>query len=196
MTIQPKTPARLLALIACACAFSSAQAELVQQMNLGQMTDRAERIFRGTVLRVESGTVTAGGAELPTIKYVIAVSEIVKGQTTPASGKAGNVIEINMYGWLKNIQSSADVVRFATFSPPRLERGQEYFLFTTAPSNLGLSMTVGVGQGAFKFVNGEFVVNEAKNAGLFRGMDSGGLPANGPISYSRLIERVRTEMNN
>ena len=60
---------------------------MVQQMNLGELTLNAEKIFRGTVVRVESGTIEAGGGVLPTVTYVIHVTESLKGHTSSVNGK-------------------------------------------------------------------------------------------------------------
>lgn len=173
-----------------------ANATMVQQMNLGELAFKADKIFRGTVMRVEAGTVTAGGAELATTKYVIRVSEMLKGDATNAAGKDGNFIEITMLGSLKQPETANGLRRVNAFTPPNLRAGREYLLFTTAPSNLGLSITVGLGQGAFAFVDSDNVLNEAKNAGLFRDMDAQGLPAQGPMPYADLSQRIRTIIGN
>lgn len=173
-----------------ACMFASAT--MVQQMNLGELAVTADKIFRGTVISIEDGTVSAGGGELPTVKYILRVSETLKGDTRSANVKAGNVVEITMLGRRKSISGDGEIQHVTPFQPPILETGKEYLLFTTVPSSLGLSMTVGVGQGAFRFVEGNNVMNEAKNAGLFRDMDSTGMPQRGPIPYSAIAERVRS----
>ena len=165
-------------------------------MNLGELTSNANKIFRGTVVRVESGTVSAGGGELPTVKYVIRVSETLKGDTASPGGKAGNVVELMMLGKTKQVATTDSVRNVSAFRPPVLATGKEYLLFTTAPSSLGLSITVGVGQGAFSFVQGDNVINESKNAGLFRDMDSGGMPQRGPIPYSALSQKIRSLVGN
>jgi hypothetical protein len=177
-----------------ACMF--AHATMVQQLNLGELTARADKIFRGTVIRTENGTVVAGGGELPTVKYVIRVSETLKGDTSTGNGKAGNVVELTMLGTLKSSGASGNIRHISTFRPPKLRIGDEYLLFTTAPSNLGLSITVGIGQGAFSFVQGNNVINEAKNAGLFRDMDNQGLPQRGPIPYPALAQRIHSLIGN
>lgn len=191
----PKTIRALtLVLGLFACLF--ANATMVQQMNLGELAVNADKIFRGTVVSVESDTVTAGGAELPTVKYILRVSETLKGDTSSANGKAGNVVVLTMLGGQKQASGDGEVQRFLPFRPPTLERGKEYLLFTTTPSTLGLSMTVGVGQGAFRFVDGDNVINEAKNSGLFRDMDSTGMPQRGPIPYPAIAERIRSLTGN
>jgi hypothetical protein len=59
-------------------------------------------------------------------------------------------------------------------------------LFATPPSSIGLSTTVGLGQGAFKVFaanGGMAAVNEFNNAGL-------GLNGDGPIAYSVLSAKI------
>src|SRR5262249_46456708 len=81
---------------------------------------------------------------------------------------------------------------------PVLQQGREYLLFTTTPSRIGLSTTVGLGQGAFR-VEGAgdraIVINAYGNAGLFDGLGPAGArslqrPA-GPITYGDVAGRVR-----
>lgn len=168
----------------------SAGATMVQQFNLGEMTVKADKIFRGTVVTIDTGTVTAGGGELPTVTYTIRVSETLKGQTLSADGKAGNVVRLTVLGSLKTPAASGNIRFAGGFKVPKLAVGEEYLLFTTAPSSLGLSTTVGVGQGLFRFVLGDKVSNDAKNAGLFRDMDATGLPQRGPIEYSVIAGRI------
>lgn len=186
---------RLLTAFIGLLATAMAGATMVQQMNLGELALNADKIFRGTVMNVETGTVTAGGAELATTTYVIRVSETLKGDTS-TNTKEADVLRVTMLGTLKPSVSNGNVQRFSMFAPPNLRTGQEYLLFTTAASGIGLSTTVGLGQGAFKFVDGENVLNDVKNAGLFRDMDAQGMPVQGPISYADLSSRIRSLVGN
>jgi len=168
-----------------------ANATMVKQMNLGELTNNADKIFRGTVIRVESGTVAAGGSELPTVKYVIQISDLLKGNI-PSSGKeVGNTVELTMIGRLKDKTSQSAIKNISGFKVPVLKNGSEYLLFTTTPSQLGLSMMVGVGQGTFHFVEDGKVINEAKNAGLFRDMNNQRMAERGAISYSDLTDQIK-----
>tara|TARA_R110000782_G_scaffold37738_1_gene89114 strand:- start:265 stop:849 length:585 start_codon:yes stop_codon:yes gene_type:complete len=190
--MQLSTTYKTVALFLALCGCMTANATMVQQMNLGEMTINADKIFRGTVVSVKSGTVTAGGSELPTVSYTLRVTETFKGNTRAPGGKAGDVVVVTMLGEIKSANVDGDIRRFVPFRPPNLENGKEYLLFTTAPSALGLSMTVGVGQGTFRFLDGDFVLNDAKNSGLFRDMDSTGMPERGAIPYSAIAERIRS----
>ena len=77
---------------------------------------------------------------------------------------------------------------------PRLERGREYLLMTTAPSTIGLSTTVGLGQGCF-FIRSvgkeEMAVNAFNNSGLFDGMEEPEGYTGGPIAYGQLVDQIR-----
>src|SRR5262249_22294348 len=79
---------------------------------------------------------------------------------------------------------------------PQLEMGRDYVLFTTRPSAIGLSTTVGLGQGAFAIQSGtkeESVANAFGNAGLDvrRAAAAAGQPRSGPIPYADLARAIR-----
>lgn len=178
----------LLALLLLA-ASAPVAATTVLKMDLDDLADRADRIFRATVLAVEPGTVPVGGGELPTVTYRLRVDEAFKGEFD-AAGKEAAVVEVTVVGSLKDSPyQQGDAARFSSLpKAPRLERGGEYLLFTTAPSALGLSTTVGLGQGAFKIYldadRQEMAVNELGNLGLF----------DGPVTYTELADAVRDEL--
>jgi len=169
---------------------AAVQATMMLQMNLEEMTGRADKIFRGTVINVQQGTIEAGGAELPAVTYRFKVEELFKGEATQVKGDKA-VMEIRMIGSL--VHSKADENGNMKFSPfrdvPRLDEGGDYLLFTTPESAAGLSVTVGLGQGAFKVspvdgADGEYlVVNEFNNAGL-------GLNGAGPVGYVELSTQI------
>lgn len=163
------------------------QATTMLQMDLGQLTERAGKIFRGTVIDVEQGTVEVGGGQLPAVTYRLAVEEMVKGQPTLVKGEKSEIV-LRMVGSLKSTVSTGDAVKLDAFRDvPKLEMGSDYLLFTTPESAAGLSVTVGLGQGAFRIVEMErqdFAVNEFNNVGL-------GLDASGPVPYSELSAKIR-----
>jgi hypothetical protein len=173
-------------------------AATVLQLNLGQMVDRADRIFRGTVLDVREGTVQAGGGELPVVIYRLEVEEAFKGTFQEVKGL--QIAEITMVGKLKAVDAST--ARFLSALPelPKLRVGQDYLLLTTAPSAVGLSTTVGLGQGAFTLSGKpgqELAVNGNNNLGL--GLETTGFappPSEGPVPYSTLAEQIRGHLGN
>lgn len=174
-------------------------AATVIQMNLEDMVDRADRIFRGTVLEVSEGTVQAGGGELPVVTYRIRVDEAFKGTYEEVKGL--QIAEITMLGKLKVTQSSPVRRSADLLDLPRLEAGAEYLLLTTASSAIGLSTTVGLGQGRFEVAGKpgeETVVNGNQNLGLFHGMDTSGFGAGvdsqteaGPLPYGSVAAVIR-----
>ena len=179
-------------LVAASALILTAQvhATMMLHMDLGELTAGADKIFRGTVTDVQQGTIEAGGAELPMVTYKFKVEELIKGEATQVKGDKA-VMEIRMIGSL--VHSKADDNGNLKFSPfrdvPRLAEGSDYLLFTTAESSIGLSMTVGLGQGAFKVspvdgARGEYqAVNEFNNAGL-------GLNGAGPVGYVELSAQI------
>ena len=65
-------------------------------------------------------------------------------------------------------------------------------MFTTAQSDYGLSVTVGLAQGCFD-IDGSMALNRAGNIGLFKEMSYAG-PASGPIAYNELAARIRASL--
>lgn len=174
-------------------------AATVVQLNLEQMVDRSDKIFRGTVLDAREGTVDAGGGKLPVVTYRIRVDEELKGTFQEVKGV--RIAEIRMLGKLKPAAPSNGVVAISPLSDlPRLQVGQDYLLLVTPQSSIGLSSTVGLGQGRFELKGKpgqEVAVNENQNRGLFRGMGptgpgGGAVPqGGGPLPYSALASLIR-----
>jgi len=165
----------------------TAQADTVLNMDLDQLCDRADRIFRGSVISIQPGTVKAGGAELPTMTYRLRVDESFKGFSNIVDGE--KIAQITMVGGASNKPIQVGDLRLLSALPelPRLTVGQEYLLLTTRPSTIGLSTTVGLGQGCFsiqKHGNEEVAVNLIGNAGLF----------DGPVNYQELAAQIRATL--
>ena len=169
---------------------ASVQATTMLKMDLGDLTQRAGKIFRGTVIDVEEGMIAAGGSELPAVTYRFRVEELYKGVATETKGDL-SIVETRMVGSLVHPKADAEGnVRFSTFRDvPKFQKGGDYLLFTTPESSIGLSVTVGLGQGAFRIspidgTDGEFqAVNEFNNAGL-------GLNGAGPIELDKLSAQI------
>ncbi|MDJ0758410.1 MAG: hypothetical protein QNJ19_03385 [Woeseiaceae bacterium] len=167
-------------------------ATVVRHMNLDALMENAGTIFRGTVIGIEVGTVEAGGAELPTTTYAFRVLEMFKGEATAIKGDEV-FMTITMIGSPKGVQNGADFVRFNVLRDmPKLEQGAEYLLFTTPESDIGLSVTVGVGQGLFD-LEGGMAINQSHNARLLEGTSMGG-PAVGPIDYREMADYIRSKV--
>jgi hypothetical protein len=183
-----KTSGLLATLLLAACIIQSAHATAVLQMTLDELTSRADRVFRGSVMSVEPGTTEVGGGTLPTVVYEVLVEEQFKGNYPSADGKT--IVTITMVGSMKQETATNGQRRLSALPElPELNVGEAYVLFTTKPSAVGLSTTVGLGQGAFKiFISEdgeELAANELDNAGLF----------NGPVTYTQLASAIRAELN-
>jgi hypothetical protein len=170
----------------------------VRQMNLEELVENADKIFRGTVLDVREDKVAAGGGELPVVVYRLRVDESFKGSFQEVKGI--QVAEIRMLGKLKPASPNGSL-RGQGLIPelPRLQAGHDYLLLTTASSAIGLSTTVGLGQGRFE-VSGkagqEVVVNGNNNRGLFddsgvKSFDKTAGQPEGPLPYTVLADMIR-----
>lgn len=196
---------RLVAFLAlCALAAPAAEAATVRQMNLEQLCDNGALIVRGKVLGAKEGTVAAGGGQIPTVTYRIEVEETFKGAVQEVKGL--QVAEITMLGKLRPAEGSASRLAADLVDVPRLEVGRDYLLIATAPSAIGLSTTVGLGQGAFRVTGKagqEIATNLVNNLGLLLGMESSATgaattgvraaseEAGGPLPYSFLAGLIR-----
>ena len=165
-------------------------ATMLMHFDLAALTDRADRIFRGTVVDVEQSSIEAGGGELPMVVYRLKVEESLKGDADVVKGDEA-FVEIRMVGSIKDEAPRNGAVRFDMFRDvPRLKMGSDYLLFTTPPSAIGLSTTVGLGQGAFSVYSQDkqdWAVNQFGNEGL--GVGSGGV-----VSYASLVAEIKARM--
>jgi hypothetical protein len=167
----------------------TADAANVRYMNLRDLVAHADRIVRGTVVASDDGTVAIGGGELPIVIYRIRVDEGLKG-----SAAAGETIEVRLLGQKKHASRGA-VRNLPLFRDlPQFIVGGHYLFVLTRPSEIGLSTTVGLGQGLFQLrgrPGAELAVNEANNLGLFSGIPSAP-QAPGPVAYAELVKQIQT----
>jgi len=173
---------------ALSLASITASAAMVKQMSLSDLVGNADKVFRGTVLTKEPGTVMAGGGALDTVVYTLRVEDALKGDF--GNGKSAQVIELTLLGSLKApTQAQSQQRLFSLGVNPDLLVGGDYVLFTTAPSAIGLSTTVGLDQGLFRvFATGagsEMTANGLGNRGLF----------GGPVSYDQLKAAIHDELD-
>lgn len=170
--------------------FTQAGATMLTHFDLAALTENADRIFRGTVIDVEQSSIRAGGGELPMVVYHLRVEESLKGDADIVKGNE-SYVEIRMVGSIKDGKEQGDLVRFDMFRDvPRLTMGSDYLLFTTKPSSIGLSTTVGLGQGAFAVYSQDkrdWAVNEFDNAGL-------GVGGGGAVAYADLVAAIKARM--
>jgi hypothetical protein len=185
----------LISLVIGAVASTPLLAATLAQMNLGDLCERADRIYRGTVVQTETGMVKAGGGEIPTITYTIRVDQAFKGDFETVKGE--QMVTLTTLGKIPPVQVGG-MTRFSALPEvPTLSIGGDYLLFTTPPSGGNLASPVGLGQGTFdiKDKDGmEMAVNQFQNIGLFRDMDVTGIAREGAVRYDRLADVVRTTL--
>ena len=186
MTLMKSRKAVLAAALLVGLAAMPVQAAMVAQMNLGEITHNAATIARVTVLDVEQTSISLGGGELPVTVYTLAVDDPIKGEFDTSKG--GAVIALRMLGTIKQQPPTSGIQKVSVLPDlPRLQLGHDYLLFATAPSTIGLSAPVGLGQGTFGiYTEGkvEMAANELGNAGLF----------SGPVTYDELVAAVNAEL--
>jgi len=172
-------------------AASTLTATLLKQMNLEELAGNAHRIFSGTVIEVDKGSISLGGGTVATVTYRVVVDTPFLGEFIEKSGRKIADIRMVHAGAPGEV---AGAVRFPVLPKmPVIELGKRYLFFTTEPSAAGLSTTVGLGQGCFE-ISGEpgdeLAVNEFENLGLFRGMSGAGTQKPGPVEYSSLVRQI------
>lgn len=180
-------------------------ADTVKQLNLAEMVQRADKIYRATVISATEGTIAAGGGQLPVVTYRLQVEEVFRGTIPMVKGV--QIDEIRMLGKMKSGRQGNLQFRSALPKMPQLTIGETYLVFATRPSRIGLSTTVGLGQGSFQILQRgkqETAINEVNNRGLFRDMNTtapgpsaartAGAPASGPISYNELARQIRAQL--
>ena len=170
----------LVTMLALSFVAMAASAAMVMKMGLGDLVGNADKIFRGTVLTKEPGTVSMGGSEFSTVVYTVSVDDELKGNFG-----AKPVVTLTMLGNLKQDVSVGDIKRLSSLDMnPDLAVGSDYVLFTTAASSVGLSTTVGLGQGLFRIFDNadgrDMTANMLNNQGIF----------DGPVKYSELTSAV------
>lgn len=149
---------------------ASSHATTLQKLGLNDLTERADKIFRGVVTDIEQTSVQIGGGDLPVVRYRLKVAEQLKGKADVVKGENAYV-EIMMVGSIKDSAPRSDgLVRFEMFKDiPRLQMGSDYVLFTTPASSAGLSTMVGLGQGAFNVFSSnkqDMVMNQFGNSNI------------------------------
>ena len=167
-------------------------ATILKQMNLDELAGNANAIFTGTVIGVEKDNMSLGGGTIPTVSYRVAVDTSFRGTFSVKEGQ--KIAEIRMV-FSPGPTPVGGAVHFSTLPKmPDIKLGQRYLFFTTRPSSVGLSTTVGLGQGCFR-VSGEpgheLAVNEYDNLGLYRGMNVNLPSKTSHLEYSTLVERIQ-----
>jgi hypothetical protein len=175
----------LAIMLALAFVTLAASAAMVMKMGLGDLVGNADKVFRGTVLTKEPGTVSMGGSEFSTVVYTVSVDDALKGDFG-----AKPIMTLTMLGNLKQDVSTGEYKRLSVIDMnPDLAVGSDYVLFTTAASSAGLSTTVGLGQGLFRIFDDadghDMTANMLNNHGIF----------DGPVKYNELTSAVSALVN-
>ena len=160
----------------------------VAQMNLEQLVQHSERVFVGTVLSVSERRVEVGGGQVPAVTYRLQVDEAFKGEFTEIKGQ--RFTEVSMLGSLKIVAGARHPIR----NFPVLREGREYLLLVAPAGPIGLTSTMGLGQGCFNLSHKgreKVALNEANNHGLFSGMNVA-LPSGKAVPYAALADLIRT----
>ena len=193
-----------LSLAAVLLAATHAPATTLRSMNLEGLVSRADKVFSGTVLTARAGTLEVGGGRLPVVTYRVRVDESFKGSYETVKGI--RIAEIKMLGRTDPVRSGIYQLNPILRDVPVLAVGESYLLMTTRPSRIGLSTTVGLGQGTFRIIGkGEDAqaVNEFQNSNLGgsedlaagaaqRSLGAGARGrARGPVAYSELASQIR-----
>ncbi len=179
--------AAFIAVSFVALAANTANATTALQMNLAQMITNADKVFVGTVIDVTEIRVEAGGGELPAITYRFKIDESFKGSYDEIKGVT--YTEVSMIGTLEGLKAGqAPIPGF-----PLLAAGTQYLLVVAPEGPVGLTTTMGLGQGTFSLTGlgeNKIAINGANNVGLFAGMDVG-FPDGVAIPYNDLAALIR-----
>lgn len=188
--MRPAAKFLAVSAVAVLLAASPLMATILKHMNLEDLAGNADRIFSGMVIEIDKGSLEIGGGKLATVTYRVMVDTALRGDFTDKEGH--QIADIRMVGDQEPVRSG-DAVRLpVTPKMPEIQLGKRYLFFQTAPSDAGLSTTVGLGQGCFRISGDpgeELAVNEYDNLGLFRGM-AVPTPESGPIAFKSLTERI------
>jgi hypothetical protein len=145
----------LVGLVLC----PAARATTVKHQTIVELIDLADQILVGRVTSVTDGFEKG----LPYTEVTLAVQEVVR-------GSAGSTYTFRQFG-LSEPRTLEDGRRYLTMSPqgwPTYAAGDKVLLFLYKPAaKTGLRTTVGLLQGTFKSVRGQFV-NGIENRDLFR----------------------------
>lgn len=159
----------LLVLFAGISLIPPLEATSVRVLNLEEMVEMADRVFRGRCLSVRS---VAGVHGFDAVEYTFEISEGVKGTRT------GRQVVF------RQLQTARDGLRGIP-GMPAFEQGQDLLVFLHGDSRLGLTSPVGFSQGVFRVqdtAEGPQVVNGLNNRNLMYGEVS-------PASIGKLTAR-------
>jgi hypothetical protein len=168
-----------LAVVLLAIGLVATPAALAGTLTISELTQGADRIFRGTVMAVREEVEVVGDAKILTTTYEMRVDEAFTGSfDAPKGVQIAEVTRTQVFGTLP-----ADAAQPASMVP-ELRKGQSYLLFTGVPSEQGL-FYIEPAEG------GELAVNTLKNQGLFLGATEAAMQ---PALYSELAGEIRLQL--
>jgi hypothetical protein len=144
----------LLALLACSLAVAQEGAVTVPR-NLAELTAQAQTIVRGTII----SAVVEPHPTLTNLKTVLVTMHVDKA----LKGRADKTLTYRSFIWDYRDKLTAGGYR----------KGEQVILLLNPTTTLGLTSTVGLGQGRFHIMraNGvEYAVNDRRNTNLMRGL--------------------------
>ena len=190
----------LLVVIAGVSLIPPLEATSVRIVNLEEMVQQADRVFRGRCLSVRSVEAVSG---FPAVEYTFEVTEGVKGTRTGESMV------------FRQLQANRNGLR-GIAGIPVYKEGQDLLVFLHGDSRLGLTSPVGFSQGVFRVQDlgdGPEVLNGVNNRNLMvggispaSGLDlsaeetallsrGGSIPLRALTGAIRKIDRVQDEAN-
>ena len=115
-------PSRMLTILAAlvVLAVTTLSASTVSQFNLAEMSQRAQKIYVGTVRSATEGTIAVGGGQLAVVTYQLTVDEDLRGETAMVKGE--RVAEIRMLGKQKTVQVGRHAICVAAAGHARSDR--------------------------------------------------------------------------
>ena len=191
---SPRLACALAALLVIAfLGLSSAEAAIVQKMNLEALCDSAGSILRARVERVEQVSVRLHGQEIPALAYTLEIRDGLKGVADDQLTMTLTMLDPSR---LPHVKTAAGVQHVSVLPDlPHLELGAEYLLITTRPGPGGLATTVGLAQGLFRILPGpgglEQVRNGIDNIGLLDGMAVPKSIRSNALTYGQITTLIR-----
>lgn len=172
----------IISLVVGAFSMSTLNAATTLQMNLAQMVTNSDRVFVGTVVQITESMKQVGGGEIPAVTYRLKVGDAFKGTYDEIKGE--KYADVTMLGSLKILASGKHPIT----DFPMLSVGNDYLLMVAPDGPVGLTTTMGLGQGCFSISDGvsdKVALNGANNVGLFSNMNIG-IADGAAVSYSEL----------
>ena len=183
----------LAAMLSLLAATISLTATTVRIVNLSEMVQASDRVFRGRCVSAQEMTHSNG---LPIVEYRFLVSDGIKGTVEG---------ERVVFRQLRASRAGG----FGIAGLPVFRKGQDLVLFLAADSRIGLTSPTGLSQGVFSVLQDRrgklAIVNGFKNQNLTHDLEPSRLykmglkhsqaellRSQGPISLEALSEAVRT----